>query len=199
MIIHRMPQRSPEWFEIRRGKLTASNAQAIATGGKGLETYVYTILAEKYSKNKESYTNGDIERGIELEQSAIMTYEIQKLPVEIVGFVEQDELVGCSPDGLVGQEGGVEVKCPDDKNYFKVLINGLRDVDSKYIWQCQMCLQITGREWWDLIFYNPNFDNNTIIFRITPEISKQEKLIMGIERGKNLIKDITQKYGQYQN
>jgi len=56
-------QGSDEWLEDRKGKLTASNAQAISANGKGLETYVYTLLSEKYSSNNEKYTNEDMERG----------------------------------------------------------------------------------------------------------------------------------------
>ena len=189
-----MEQRSDEWFAIRLGKMTASNAQCIAANGKGLESYIYSVLTEKYSNNKESYTNGDMERGVELEDQARMTYEIENQKVIEVGFIEHNEYAGCSPDGLVGDEGGIEIKCPNDVNFFKLLCNGEKEIDMKYIWQVQMCLLISGRKWWDLIFYNTNFEKNMMIFRITPEISKQEKLIVGIEKGKKLINELTQKY-----
>lgn len=194
MKIHKMEQRSDEWFAIRLGKMTASNAQCIAANGKGLESYIYSVLTEKYSNNKESYTNGDMERGVELEDQARMTYEIENQKVIEVGFIEHNEYAGCSPDGLVGDEGGIEIKCPNDVNFFKLLCNGEKEIDMKYIWQVQMCLLISGRKWWDLIFYNTNFEKNMMIFRITPEISKQEKLIVGIEKGKKLINELTQKY-----
>lgn len=194
MKIHKIDQRSDEWFAIRIGKMTASNAQCIGANGKWLESYIYALLTEKYSSHKESYTNRDIERGIELEDQARMTYEIENASVETVGFIEQDEYVGCSPDGLVGEDGGVEIKCVNDVNFFKLIVNGEKEIESKYIWQVQMCLMITGRKWWDLVFYNTNFDKNMLIFRITPEMMKQEKLIVGIEKGKKLINELTQKY-----
>jgi len=196
MKIHKMEQCSDEWFEIRKGKMTASNAQAIGANGKGLETYIYSLLAEKYSNNKEIYTNKDMERGVELEEQARMTYEIENESVEQVGFIEQDELVGCSPDGLVGDDGGLEIKCVNDVNFFKLLVNGEKEIETKFIWQVQMCLLITGRKWWDLVFYNKNFDKNMLIFRIEPELKKQESLILGIEKGKKLIIELEQKYGQ---
>lgn len=195
MKVHKMEQCSEEWFEVRKGKLTASNAQAIGANGKGLETYVYTLLAEKYSNNKERYTNSDIERGIELEEQARMTYEIEKEPVEQVGFIELDELVGCSPDGLVGEDGGIEIKCVNDANFFRLLVDGEKEIDQKFLWQVQMNLLVTSRKWWDLVFYNPNFDRNMLIFRIEPELKKQESLILGIEKGKKLINELEQKYG----
>lgn len=194
MKIHQMEQRSDEWFEIRTGKMTASNAQSIASNGKGLESYIYAILSEKYSNNKEIYTNGDIERGVELEDQARMTYEIENEKVTQVGFIENDRYSGCSPDGLIGENGGIEIKCPNDVNFFKILCNGEKEIDTKYIWQVQMCLLISGRKWWDLVFYNTNFEKNMLIFRITPESEKQEKLKVGIKRGKILIKELTQKY-----
>jgi len=191
-----MDQRSEEWFEIRRGKMTASNAQAIGANGKGLETYIYTLLAEKYSKNKEHYTNSDIERGIVLEDQARMTYQITNEDVEVVGFCEMDEYVGCSPDGLVGDDGGIEIKCPDDKNFFKLLVDGEKAIDSKYVWQVQMCMFVTGRKWWDLIFYNPNFDKNMLVFRITPNMVAQEKLTIGVQKGYEIIKKLEEKYAK---
>jgi exodeoxyribonuclease (lambda-induced) len=190
-----MEQRSDEWFEIRKGKMTASEAQCISANGKGLETYAYKVVAEKYSSNHESFSNRHTERGVELEESAKMTYEIEKEAVEIVGFIEMNEFAGCSPDGLVGSDGGLEIKCPDDVGYFKILVDREKAIESKYLWQVQMCLLISERKWWDLMFYNPNFEQNNVIFRIYPELSKQEKLIMGIEKGKNIIKELEKKYG----
>lgn len=196
MQIHRMEQRSPEWFEIRKGKMTASEAQCIAANGVGLKTYILGILAEKYSNNRESFSSKDTERGNELEPAARMTYEIEHENVETVGFIEQDEYTGCSPDGLVGDDGGFEAKCPNDVNFFKLLVGGEKEIPAMYVWQCQMSLLITGRKWWDLVFYNPNFDQNLIVFRIYPELAKQEKLIVGIAKGKALIQEFTQKYEQ---
>ena len=188
-----MEQRSDEWFEIRKGKMTASNAQAISANGKGLETYIISLLAEKYSNNKVHFSNSDTERGCELEEQARLTYEIEYSKTEIVGFIEMDEFTGCSPDSLVGDEGGLEIKCPDDKNFFKILLGGEKEIDTKYHWQIQMCLLISERKWWDIAFYNPNFEKNMIVFRIYPDMAKQEKLIMGIAKGKALMQEIEYK------
>lgn len=190
MQIYKCEQLSDEWFELRKGKMTASNAQAIGTNGKGLETYIYTLMAEKYSNNKEYYTNKDMERGIELEEQARMTYEIENEKVEEVGFIELNEFTGCSPDGLVGEDGGIEIKCVNDVNFFKLLINRERELDTKHLWQCQMCLYITKRKWWDLSIYNPNFDRNLLVFRIEPDEAKFLKLQAGIMTGENKIKEL---------
>jgi putative phage-type endonuclease len=199
MIVHRMPQRSEEWYAVRRGKMTASNAQTIANNGKGLETYVYGLLAEKHSLGSEDrYVSDDMLRGVELEELARSTYTMEREVAEEVGFIELDEYVGCSPDGLVGEDGGIEIKCPNNLNYFRLLVDGERAVDTKYLWQVQMCLYLTGRDWWDLVFYNPNFERDILIFRIKPELVMMEKLAVGIEKGKRLIQELEQRYGQVQ-
>lgn len=194
MQIHKIDQRSEEWFEIRRGKMTASEAQCIAANGKGLESYIYRVMAEKYSKNRDNYTNGDMERGIALEDAARETYEIECAAVDQVGFIELDEFVGCSPDGLVGQDGGVEIKCPNDVIFFRLMTDGRKAIDPKYEWQAEMSMYISGRKWWDLLFYNKNFDKNMQVFRFTPDIMRREKLILGIEKGKKLINELEAKY-----
>lgn len=192
MKIHKIDQRSDEWFELRKGKMTASNAQAISANGKGLETYIIGLLAEKYSNNREHYTNGDMDRGVELEEAARMTYELEYEKVEEVGFIELDEYCGCSPDGLIGEDGGVEIKCHSDINHFKFLIN--RKIDPKYIAQIQMCLLITGRKWWDYVAYNQNFEKSLVVIRTFPDLVIQEKLIMGIAKGKKIMQELEEKF-----
>jgi len=71
------------------------------------------------------------------------------------------------------------------------------DTDIKdYDWQIQMCLFITGRKWWDLVIYNPNFKKNMIIKRILPDQVKQEKLKIGLAKGEKLIKELIEKYNK---
>lgn len=185
MIIHNFEQVSPEWFEIRKGKLTASHAQAIATCGKGLDTYVDKTMAEYYSNGeKEHFSNKHTERGNELEDQARSIYSFNTgNQVDVVGFIEHNEYIGCSPDGLIRTEGGTEIKCLDDYGYFLHLKNGEKEIDSGHMWQIQMCLLITGREWWDHIIYNPNFDKSIIIYRIYPNQEMFKKLLVGFEVG----------------
>src|SRR5574343_710043 len=123
MKIINVTQGTQQWFDCRLGHFTASNAQAIANNGKGLETLVFEKVAEKLTrKQKESYTNPDIDRGHELEGMARSNYEIETgSKVVEVGFCELDEYVGCSPDGFVGDDGLVEIKCKNDANYVKYL------------------------------------------------------------------------------
>lgn len=196
-----MEQRSDEWYDIRKGKMTASNAATIATNGKGLESYIYNLLAEKYALNndEESYISQDMQRGIDREQQARMTYEIEFEEIEQVGFIEIDEYTGCSPDGLINEDGGIEIKAPNNQNFFRLLVDGESAIDKKYLWQCQMSMLVSGRKWWDLCFWNGNFSSNIIVFKVEPDLSMQEKLMVGIEKGKNLIIKLEEEYAKRNN
>lgn len=187
-----MDQRSDEWFELRKGLLTISNAQTISNAGKGLETYCYEVVAEKYSENTDNYQSKYMERGVELEEQARNLYELQFSKVEQVGGIKNMG-VWCSPDGLVGTEGGMEVKCPNDVNFLKILVQGEKAIEKKYLWQCQGGMLISERKWWDLVFYSANFEKNIVVFRQFPNQEMQEKLLIGIEKGKSLIKQIEEK------
>jgi putative phage-type endonuclease len=190
-IIKDIQQGTPEWHACRIGKMTASNASAIGNCGKGLETYIRKIVSEKYSSaERENYSNTHTDRGHELEPIAISMYELMNnCIVEKVGFVEMNDYVGCSPDGLVGEDGGIEIKCPMDTKYIDMMID--QKPDSEYIWQVQMNLLITGRKWWDLVYYNPNFEKSSIIFRIEPDQEKFDALLSGFEIGTNRINELT--------
>lgn len=195
MIIHEVVQGSPEWFEARKGKMTASEATAIGNCGKGLETYIRSLMAEYFSSvEKEHFTSRDTERGNELEPIARSVYEFENsVEVQKIGFVEYSEYVGCSPDGLVDEDGGVEIKCINDPKYFDHLLDGSKRIDSGYEWQCQMNLLITGRKWWDLIYYNPNYQFSTCVYRIFPDPEKFAALEKGFALGEELIKSIKEK------
>jgi putative phage-type endonuclease len=197
MKIHdKLEQGTQEWLDVRKLKMTASNARAIGNNGKGLETYIYELVADYYSTGeKEQYTNEHIERGNELEPIARSVYELETgRKVDEVGFIAVGEYSGCSPDGLIEKDGGLEIKCVDDKKYFKMLID---DTDIKdYDWQIQMCLLVSGREWWDLVIYNPNFNKNMIIKRIPPDPVKQEKLKIGLAKGEKMIEELIDKYNK---
>jgi len=194
MKIHKnLEQNSEAWFKWRSGRLTASSAQAIASCGKGLETLIKTMAELSSSAEKEQYSNVDLERGKELEDQAREIYSLESgVEVEQVGGIEMDEIVSCSPDGLVEEDGMLEVKCPNDDNFFKIIVFGEKAIDSKYLWQCQMQMLVAQRKWVDLLFYSPNFSQSPIIFRITPDKEKFERLEKGFAIGKKRIQEINQ-------
>lgn len=194
-----MEQKSTEWFVIRDENIfSSSHAQAIGNSGKGLETYVLESLSEKFSKEKkESFTNNHIYRGNELEKYARKTYELEtENKVIEVGFITNDkyEMAGASTDGLVGEDGIVEIKCFDNTKHFKAIIDykktGSFKIESQYIWQVQMELLITEREWCDFVIYNPNYKEELLIQRIYPDEEKQQKLVEGIKKGVDIYKNL---------
>ena len=197
MKIHRIEQMSDEWFELRRGRMTGSHGQEIANNGKGLDTYLHTLMAGYFATTQEErYTNADLERGIALEETAIAMYSAETgYEIDQVGFVEIDEYIGCSPDGMVKEHKGlIEVKCKNNTNHFKNFLYGEKKIESKYIWQMQMNMLLTKSDWCDYIAYNPNFEKDLIIIRIKANEEKFDKLKIGIEAGKRKIDEIKEKY-----
>jgi len=195
MQIYNFEQQTPEWYEIRKGKLTGSHADAIGNYGKGLETYITELMAEYYSNaNKEIFSNEHTLRGIELEEHARNIYELETgNTVEQVGFVKYSDYVGCSPDGIV-EDGVLEIKCHDDKKHFSIILNGAKEIPSKYIWQMQMEMLVCDKKWCDYVSFNPNFKKSIVIIRIERDEQKQQDLLKGFEIGEKLIKDIKQRY-----
>jgi len=197
-MIHNIEQQTPEWYDLRRQyPLTASKAQAIGNAGKGLETLVWDVLADKYSiAEKEHISNVHTDRGNELEANARAIYEMQTgNTVTEVGFITNDKVSkagGASPDGLVNNDGLVEIKCFDDAKHFKCSVMGLVP-ESQYEWQMQMQMLFTGRKWVDFVAYNPNYHNSILIKRVEADEEKQARLQEGLKAGEKLIKEIEAK------
>ena len=153
-------QNSPEWEQVRLGIPTASEFDRIITPtGKRssqADSYVYRLLAEQMTgKPQNGYVNGHMDRGHELEPEARRFYELQRdCIVEQVGFcMTDDRRAGCSPDGLVVDNGLVEIKCPAPHTHVQYLLS--RKVEQEYWPQVQGQLWVTGRKWADVLSYHP--------------------------------------------
>lgn len=162
MIRYDMPQGSEAWVQARLGIPTASSFDSILTrSGKpsaSATKYRARLLAEwwlGYPLETAQQIEA-MERGKRLEPEARALYELQRdEDVDIVGFcVRDDGLVGCSPDGLVGEDGGLELKCPLIHTHMVYLIEP-NELIADYYHQLQGCLYVTGRSWWDIVSYNP--------------------------------------------
>jgi len=190
-IYKEIEQGTPEWFAVRKLKLTGSHATAIANQGAGLKTYVNEIILNLFVE-KEYYTNSDIERGNNLETIARAKYELENnVTVEEVGFIEYTEFSGGSTDGMVGVDGLIEIKARNNKIHYGLIV--LNDnVDSSTIWQIQFYLLITCRKWCDFISYNPNFRQSIFVKRIYPDIEKMAKIEAGIKKGTEMLKELLQ-------
>ena len=187
-------QRTPEWIEIKRGKMSASNAETIIANGKGLETYIYNLMAEYYSSaEKENYINADMQRGIDLEPEAKIEFQFYTgLDIKEVGCVELNEYILASPDGLIGDDGLIEIKCPNDSIYFKLLLSN--NIKPEYIAQMQMQMYVTDRQYCYFVSYNPNFEKSLYIKKINRDEEMIDKLKKGLERGTELIKEIKENF-----
>ena len=194
MKIYNFEQRTEDWYNIRKGKMTASNAETIIANGKGLETYIYNLMAEHYSSaEKENYINADMQRGIDLEPEARLEFEFYTdLDVQEVGFIEYNDFIGVSPDGLIGDDGLIEIKCPNDSIYFKLLLSD--NIKPEYIAQMQMQMYVTDRQYCYFVSYNPNFEKSLYIKKINRDEEMIEKLKKGLERGTELIKEIKKNF-----
>ena len=161
MIIHRVEQGSLEWLMLRLGIPTASRFSDILTPSKlapskSQAKYMAELVAEwALSRPLDDDSSVYMERGREMEETAIAKYELLRdVEVDRVGFITTDDgLMGCSPDGLVEDDGDLEVKCPSAKVHMEYLLNGgpLED----YTLQQQGRLGITGRRWTDFFSYHP--------------------------------------------
>lgn len=200
MKIYNFEQWTDEWKNIRKFKLTASNAATIAVVWKWLETYCFEIVADWFSKwIANNFTNEHLSRWNELEPLARELYELETWnKVDEVWFIEHNDFIGCSPDWLIWDDWWVEIKCLMDKKHFWHII-WEEKIDSWHIAQIQMCLFITGRKWWDYILFNPNYEKSLIIHRIEPDLDFFKKLEYWLEVWTQKIKNLKKQYETKKN
>jgi putative phage-type endonuclease len=166
-----MEQGTDEWFNARIGKVTASRvADLMAKTKTGYSTsrdnYMAQLVCENLTKTKaEGFTNAAMEWGTEQEPFARAAYEAKtRVMVEEVGFVPHPsiEWAGASPDGLVGDDGLVEIKCPNTATMIDTLLTG--KVPSKYNTQMQFQMACTGRAWCDYVVFDPRMPVKAQLF-----------------------------------
>ncbi len=160
---HHIEQGSDDWHALRRGIITASAISRLLTStGKPANNdtsraQLLQLLAERITGESEaSFYNDDMARGHLLEPLARDIYAEHRAPVQECGFVTADfdgTVIGYSPDGLVGEDGLVEIKSPRQKNHLRSLLSC--EVPSEYDPQVQTGLAVTGRRWCDYISYAP--------------------------------------------
>lgn len=176
-------QRSPEWFELRKGKITSSEIHKIMSKGEFSET-AKTYLLEKVCEHFNGYTepaSGQaLDWGTELEPVAIQYYEeMTGTKVDKASFIPVDDFYGGSPDGLVSKEGIIEVKCPfKSANHFK---HGLIDTAAKfkkvvpnYYYQCVSNMICAGVKWCDFISFDPRVKEGYQMFIFRLELEEEE-------------------------
>ena len=174
-----MEQRSAEWFEARRGKVTASRVVDIMRGKKGAylkarETYMRQLLSERLTGEvADGYESYAMKIGIEFEPLARMAYEAEYgLPVEETGFIDHPTIkgFGASPDGLVGDDGGLEIKCPNSLTHLSVILDD--EIADDHMAQMQVGIMCSGRGWWEYVNYDHRMPDNLALFVRRVEIDE---------------------------
>lgn len=183
-----MIQGSEEWLDARRGKCTASRiadmmARTKTEWGASRENYKAELVLERITgKTQEHFQSQAMKDGTATEPEARTAYEFEHdVEVQQVGFIHHPTIVmaGASPDGLVGDKGLVEIKCPLPATHLKLIERG--ELDSTYIKQMMFQLACSpGREWCDRVSYCPAFpeEMRLIVYRA----HRDNALIQQIER-----------------
>lgn len=174
---HDIDQNTDEWFSMRAGKLTSSKLNIVMANygkafGEPAKKYAVNIAVEQITGTPiaSDYTNDHMRRGHEQEPLARMLYEDETFSsVSNGGFFESD-FVGCSPDGLVFDDGVIEIKSViTSVHYANVKRQG---VDPAYKWQCIGNLKFTGRDWIDFVSYCADFPDGKKLY--THRLNKSE-------------------------
>lgn len=178
-------QGSQEWLTARAGKVTASRiadlmAKTRTGWGASRANYMAELVAERLTGNvAEGFTNAAMQWGTEKEPEARAAYEFYRdATVEQVGFVLHPtiDLTGCSPDGLVGADGMVEIKCPNTATHLDTLLG--EGIAEKYIKQMQWQMRCCERAWCDFVSYDPRLP------------ARMQLFVQRVKRDNNLISEI---------
>lgn len=179
-------QGSPEWFAIRVGKVTASRvADVVAKTKTGWSAsranYMAQLIAERLTGDPaETFTNGAMQWGTDTEPQARRAYAFYTdATVTEVGFVRHPTIgnSGASPDGLVGDDGLVEIKCPNTATHLDTLLG--QTVPAKYVTQIQWQIACTGRAWCDFVSFDPRLPEAMSLF--VQRVPRDDAMIAELE------------------
>lgn len=178
-------QGTPEWHQLRLGKVTASRVSdvmaKIKTGeSASRKNYRAELVVQRLTgMPSESFTNAAMEWGTATEPMARIAYQIAKgVLVEQVGFIEHPTIAmfGCSPDGLV-HDGMIEIKCPNSATHIEYLTDN--KAPAKYINQMQCQMAVTGRKWCDFVSFDPRLPEDLQLFVV--RVPRDDKYIGTME------------------
>lgn len=179
-------QRTAEWLAARCGKFTGSrfvNVLDRKKGGEPTSKYhecVWQVVVERLTGQPiEGPVGYALQWGTDVEPYAREAYELQTgALVQQAGFIEHPDypFAGCSPDGLIGSDGGLEMKCP--KSSIIHAERFLSGVPEEYKPQIQGCMWVTGRQWWDFVSYDPRMpeSHRLLIVRVQRDQEYIDKL-----------------------
>jgi putative phage-type endonuclease len=179
-------QGTEAWHQLRLGKVTASRvADIMAKTKTGVSAsrgnYLIELALQRVTGVIEStYTNDAMAWGTATEPQARVAYEVKTGNfVDQIAFVEHDiiEWFGCSPDGLVGKDGQIEIKCPNSATHWATIKEN--KPPSKYVIQMQTQMACTGRKWCDFVSFDPRMPERSQLFIY--RVERDQKMIDEIE------------------
>lgn len=196
-------QGTDEWLAQRCGKVTASKiADLMAKNKSGgfastRANYKAQLVAERLTgRVAESYTNGAMQWGTATEPEARRAYEFfVDRDVQEVGFIPHPtiNMAGASPDGLVGSDGLLELKCPLTATHIETLLSG--SIPDKYRKQMMFQMACTGRQWCDFASYDPRMCESMRLF--VQRVERDEDEIKEIEEAvQNFLADLDETVAQ---
>lgn len=189
MPVLNLQQGSPEWLAARVGVCTASRFKdalaVLKTGGSSAkrEDYKYELVAERLTGEAVSrFVTFDMQHGLDNEPAARVEYAwSRQVEVIEVGFYRHETLLaGASPDGLIGSEGSIEIKCPTSRTHLETIANGMSRDHLPQIYGQQW---LTGAQWTDFISYDPRLPSAYRLYveRIPRNEAEIQKIAAGIE------------------
>lgn len=197
-------QGSEEWFNLKLGVISASNASKVVAkkDSETRNTYMMELIAQICTGDQEDLNSKYLEWGNQFEAAARSSYEFESgLNIIQVPFVFKDERFreGCSPDGIVNDTKGVEIKCPYNAvHYVKFLSDD--KIKPEYVWQYQFTMRVMGADEWDFVQYHPNMKTKPLkILTVKKDLEKQKQLDdcvpQFIEDMDSILKKIGVKFG----
>lgn len=179
-------QGSDEWRQLRLGRVTASRvadvvAKTKSGWGASRANYAAELIAERLTgETAERFTNAAMQWGTDHEPDARAAYEFfRDASVTEIGFVEHPSIsmTGASPDGLVGNDGLVEIKCPNTATHLDTLLS--QTVPTKYVTQMLWQMACTGRKWCDFVSFDPRLPESMSMF--VKRVDRDDKRISELE------------------
>ena len=174
-------QGTEEWFAARLGKVTASRVKDVMAKGRGNQpsatrkNYMMELLCQRLTGTREdNFTSAAMQRGTDLEPIARSAYEIERgVIVTEAEFIIHPEYnqTGASPDGFVGTDGPIEIKCPNTAQHVACIQSG--EPDAKYWWQMQHQMACTGRKWNDFASFDDRMPEPLQLFVARVERDEQ--------------------------
>lgn len=179
-------QGSPEWFAQRIGRATGSRIKDVIAKTKSgysasRANYAAQLVAERLTgKVEESFSNAAMKWGTDCEPLARAAYEVEMgVMVDEVGMLDHPTIAmtGASPDGLVGDDGMLEVKCPSTATHIATMLSG--EADSQYMPQMQWQMRCANRAWCDFVSFDPRMPPDMQLF--IKRVNRDDKLIAEYE------------------